>query len=88
MVLFLLKGVAFVYCSGRGDADKEVSEQRSSTFLAAVVRPHSDADGKYIVLDWKIGIMWPFVERVEAKRTNKNREKGTIETEVVPVNKN
>ena len=32
--------------------------------------------------------MWPFVERVEAKRiSSKNCEKGTIETKIVPVNK-
>ena len=37
--------------------------------------------------DGKIG-MFPFVERVAAKRTSKNREKGTIETKVLPVNKN
>ena len=55
-------------------------------FLATGSRPHFDADGKCI-FDGKIG-MWPFVERVEAKRTSKNREKGTIKTKVVPVNKN
>ena len=55
-------------------------------FFAAVARPRFDADGKCI-FDGKIG-MWPFVERVEAKRTSKNREKGTIKTKVVPVNKN
>ena len=38
------------------------------------------------IFDGKIG-MWPFVERVEAKRTSKNREKGTIKMNVVPVNK-
>ena len=55
-------------------------------FLAAVARPRFDADGKCI-FDGQIG-MWPFVERVEAKSTIKNREKGTIETKVVPVDKN
>ena len=54
-------------------------------FLAAVARPHFDAEGECI-FDGKIG-MWPFVVRVEAKRTSKNREKGTIETKVVPVKK-
>ena len=54
-------------------------------FLAAVARPCSDAEGECI-FDGKIDI-WPFVERVEAQRTSKNREKGTIETKVVPVNK-
>jgi hypothetical protein len=52
-------------------------------FLDAVARPHFDAYGKCIIC------MWPFVvERVKAKRTSKYREKGTIETKVVPVNKN
>ena len=37
MVVYLRKGVAFVYCSGRGGADEEVSEQRSSTLLLALV---------------------------------------------------
>ena len=57
-------------------------------FLAAVARrPRFDAEGECIFIDGKIG-MWPFVERVEAERTSKNREKGTIETKkVVPVNK-
>ena len=54
-------------------------------FLAAVACPHFDAEGECI-FDGKVG-MWPFVERVEAKRTSKNCEKGTIETKVVPVNK-
>ena len=90
MVLYLRKGVVFVYCSRRGGADEEVSEQRSSIlkvmFLAPVARPRLDADGE-CMFDGKIG-MRPFVERVEAKRTSKNREKGMIETKVVPVNKN
>jgi hypothetical protein len=55
-------------------------------FLAAVVRPRFDAEGE-CTFDGKIGMWWPFVERVEAQRTSKNREKGAIETKVVPVNK-
>jgi hypothetical protein len=51
-------------------------------FLAAVACPCFDAEGECI-FDGKIG-MWPFVERVEAKRTSKNCERGTIETKVVP----
>ena len=55
-------------------------------FLAAVARPRYDPEGK-CTFDGKIG-MFPFVERVAAKRTSKNREKGTIETKLLPVNKN
>ena len=55
-------------------------------FLAAVARPRFDAEG-VCTFDGKIG-MFPFIERVAAQRTSKNRQKGTIETKVVPVNKN
>ena len=54
-------------------------------FLAAVAHPHSNAEGECI-FEGKIG-MWPFVERVEAKRNSKNFKKGMIETNVVPANK-
>ena len=54
-------------------------------FLAAAAHPHFDAEGECI-FDGKMGI-WPFVERVEAKRTSTNFQKGTIATKVVPVNK-
>ena len=47
-------------------------------FLAAVACPCFEAEGEYI-FDGKIG-MWPFVERVAAKRTKKNCKKGMIET--------
>jgi hypothetical protein len=52
-------------------------------FLAAVARPCYDPEGK-CTFDGKFG-MFPFVERVVAKRTSKNCKKGTIETKVLPV---
>jgi hypothetical protein len=54
--------------------------------LAAVARPRYDPEGE-CTFDGKIG-MFPFVERVAAKRSSKNRKKGTIESKVLPVNKN
>jgi hypothetical protein len=55
-------------------------------FLAAVACPCYDPEGE-CTFDGKIG-MFPFVERVVAKRTSKNCKKGTIERKVLPVNKN
>jgi hypothetical protein len=55
-------------------------------FLAAVARPRYDPEGE-CTFDGKIG-MFPFIERVAAKSTSKNCEKGTIETKLRPVNKN
>ena len=46
-------------------------------FLAAVARPRYDYE-KGEMFDGKIGI-WPFAEVVEAKRSSKNRPKGTPE---------
>ena len=54
-------------------------------FLAAVARPRYDPEGE-CTCDGKIG-MFPFIDRVASKRTSKNREKGTIETKLLPVNK-
>ncbi len=59
---------------------------REVMFLAAVARPCYDPEGK-CTFDGKIG-MFPFIERVAAKRTSKNCKKGTIETKLLPVNKN
>ena len=51
-------------------------------FLAAVVRPRYDENGECI-FDGKIG-MWPFVEqRVAARRTSANRDRGTIVTTTI-----
>jgi hypothetical protein len=55
-------------------------------FLAAVACPRFDAEG-VCTFDGKIG-MFPFIERVAAQRTSKNRQKGAIETKLLPVNKN
>jgi hypothetical protein len=52
-------------------------------FLAAIARPgYNDTD--VCTLDGKIGI-WPFVERVTARRTSVRRPAGTIETKLVNV---
>ena len=54
-------------------------------FLSAVTRPRFDDEGNCI-FDGKIGI-WPFIQKVQAKRNSKNRCKGTWVTEPVKVNK-
>ncbi|ETI53387.1 hypothetical protein F443_03632 [Phytophthora nicotianae P1569] len=66
------------------DADEEepVRQRQSkrfiskTMFIAAVARPRYDAHRKQ-AFDGKIGI-WAFAEEYEAKRTSKNRPKGTI----------
>ena len=55
-------------------------------FLAAFTRPRFDTEGVW-TFDGKIG-MFHFIERVAAQRTSMNREKGVIETKLLPVNKN
>ena len=55
-------------------------------FLCAVARPRYDDEGNCI-FDGKIGI-WPFVKKVVAKRSSKNREAGTEEVKPVKVTKN
>lgn len=52
-------------------------------FLAAVARPRYDPHKK-AMFDGKIGI-WPFVVQEPAKRSSKNRAKGTIITKPVEV---
>jgi hypothetical protein len=47
-------------------------------FLAAVARPRYDENG-HCIFDGKIG-MWPFVERVAARRQSVNRKRGAIVT--------
>ena len=54
-------------------------------FLAAVARPRFNREGN-CVFDGKIGI-WPFVHRVEAQKSSKNRPKGTLETKCVNITK-
>lgn len=50
-------------------------------FLAAVARPRWDAENN-CTFDGKLGI-WPFVTEEEAKRSSKNRPKGTLETKCI-----
>jgi hypothetical protein len=52
-------------------------------FLAVVAQPPFDKNTRECLFDGKIGI-WPFIERVAAKRSSNRRAKGTIETK--PVN--
>ena len=51
-------------------------------FLCAVARPRYDYRKKAF-FDGKIG-MWPFVEKIKAQRSSKNRKAGTIE--IKPLN--
>ena len=55
-------------------------------FLAVVARSRFDTEG-VCTFDGKIG-MFPFIEKVTAQQKSKNREKGVIETKLLPVNKN
>jgi hypothetical protein len=59
-------------------------------FFAAVARPrfevNEQGDECNCTFDGKIGI-WPFVERVAAKRSSNRRTKGTVETKPVNVKK-
>ncbi|XP_047962003.1 uncharacterized protein LOC125206824 [Salvia hispanica] len=50
-------------------------------FMAAVCRPLIGSDGE-IIFDGKIGL-FPFTEIVPAKRSSKNRPKGTLETKPI-----
>ncbi|XP_074290123.1 uncharacterized protein LOC141616863 [Silene latifolia] len=50
-------------------------------FMAAVARPRYDEDG-VVLFDGKIGI-FPFIYEVEAMRSSKNREKGTLEVKPI-----
>lgn len=54
-------------------------------FLAAVARPRYDAHG-VMTFDRKIGL-FPFVEKVRAQRSSKNRAAGTLETKAVTCDK-
>ena len=55
-------------------------------FLGAVARPRYDHNG-ICTFDGKIGL-FPFIERVAARRTSRRRPRGTIITTPVPVNRN
>lgn len=55
-------------------------------FLCAVARPRYDNNGN-CTFDGKIGI-WPFIKKVRAQRSSKNRKKGAIESKPVSVTAN
>jgi hypothetical protein len=55
-------------------------------FLAAVARLRFDDQGN-CTFDGKLGI-WPFVEKVRAKRASANWPAGMIETKPIKVDKN
>jgi hypothetical protein len=54
-------------------------------FLTAVARPRYDAAGK-VTFPGKLGV-WPFVKVTPAAKKSKNREKGTLETKNIIVNR-
>ena len=47
-------------------------------FLCAIARPRFHPETNECIFDGKLGI-WPFIERVEARRSSANRARGTIE---------
>jgi hypothetical protein len=51
-------------------------------FLATIACPRYDPEGE-CTFDGKIGT-FPFIEKVAAKRTSKNREKGTSKIGMFP----
>jgi hypothetical protein len=58
---------------------------RTVMFLTAVTRPRYDANGK-VIFSGKVGV-WPFVKVTPAAKKSKNREKGTLETKNIIVNR-
>lgn len=54
-------------------------------FLCAVARPRFNDNGQCL-FDGKIGC-WPFIQRVQAQKTSKNRPAGTWETKNIAVTK-
>ena len=55
-------------------------------FLCAVARPRFYPETGECVFDGKIGI-WPFIERVAARRNSANRPRGTIEIKAIEVDR-
>ena len=47
-------------------------------FLCAIARPRFHPETNECIFDGKLG-SWPFIERVEARRSSANRARGTIE---------
>jgi len=54
-------------------------------FLTAVGRPKYDEEGN-LTFSGKLGV-WPFVKEVPAARRSQNRERGTLETKSIIVNR-
>ncbi|EAZ28266.1 hypothetical protein OsJ_12237 [Oryza sativa Japonica Group] len=54
-------------------------------FLSTVARPRYDAEGN-CTFDGKIGI-WPFVRKEPAQRRSRNRERGTLVTKTIKVDR-
>jgi len=54
-------------------------------FLTAVGRPKYDEEGN-LTFSGKLGV-WPFVKEVPAARRSRNRERGTLETKSIIVNR-
>lgn len=79
---FLTEQQMRMYLAPGEEAPLRVSQKKDHVvkvmFLAAVARPRYNENGECI-FDGKIG-MWPFVERVAARRTSANRVRGTIVT--------
>lgn len=68
--------------------ERSVKSKRFITkvmFMAAVARPRFDPHKK-TVFDGKIGL-WPFVVQEPAQRSSKNRQKGTLVTKPIEVNR-
>ena len=55
-------------------------------FFCAIARPRFDPETGECIFDGKLGI-WPFVERVPAKRSSANRPRGTLELKTVNVDR-
>jgi hypothetical protein len=54
-------------------------------FLTAVARPRFDAQKK-VIFSGKLGV-WPFVKETTAIQRSENRERGTLETKNIIVNR-
>jgi len=65
-------------------ACKSKSHITKVMFLAAVARPRNDHRARKI-FDGKIGV-WPFVEKVVAQRTSRNRPRGAVTLSPMSVN--
>ncbi|ETO99442.1 hypothetical protein F441_23144 [Phytophthora nicotianae CJ01A1] len=71
---------------GEAPPHRTVQSKRFITkvmFMAAVMRPVFAEDGS-LIFDGKLG-MWPFTERVPAKKSSRNRPAGTLITKAVNV---